>query len=272
MVYRYLTMAYTLLNKIFYDINKFDVDPQICEKFILSKTFVDNIKPLIQLDNIVEKKECIEPEKTKSELFMPKVNDRLFCCIYILSIGIGEFHMLGSRYKNAELSEKQKIMNFIQKNKIDIKATAQQNGIKMTNVKMQNVASELMTDKKTTWCTFWVLCFYYKINAIIIQKDIYMEFRTDSIYDTYVFERNDDLQITVDCTKLSNDKIVEIKKDKLHIDPFVEKILKGVSSYKIPELQSMMEILKIDCHQDKPKKQDLYNSIITYLVSMNIQN
>ena len=133
---------------------------------MLLKEYVDNIKPLIPVDDEIEKAEFVKEELKKSELFMPKVNDRLFCCIYILSIGIGEFHMLGNRYKNAELTEKQKIMDYIQKEKTNIKTSAVQNGVKMTNVKLQNVASELMTDRKTTWYTFWVLCFYYKINAI----------------------------------------------------------------------------------------------------------
>lgn len=265
-------MANTLLNQIFYDINKFDVEPQICEKFMLLKEYVDNIKPLIPVDDEIEKAEFVKEEVQKSELFMPKVNDRLFCCIYILSIGIGEFHMLGNRYKNAELTEKQKIMNYIQKEKTNIKTSAVQNGVKMTNVKLQNVASELMTDRKTTWYTFWVLCFYYKINAILVQKDIYMEFNTDSIYDTYHFEKNDDHQITVDCVKLSNDKIFQLKMNRLKVDPFLDKILKGISSYKTSDLQSMLETLNLNCNVDKPKKQDLYECVIKYLVSLNIQN
>jgi hypothetical protein len=266
-------MANTLLNQIFYDFNKFDIQPDEYEKYMLFQKYIANKKPLVPIDNEVEKEEIKkEEEKQLSELFMPKVNDKLFCCIYILSIGIGEFHMLGNRYKNAELSEKQKIMDFIQKNKTSIKNSAQNNEVKMTNVKMQNVASELMTDNKTTWVTFWVLCFYYKINVILVQKDIYMEFNTDSIYDTYLFERNDDLKITVDCVKLSFEKMNAIKHNRLKISPFVEKILKGVSSYKTPELQSMMEILKINCDEVKAKKQDLYNTIIKYLVSMKIQN
>lgn len=265
-------MANTLLNRVFYDINKFNVEPQICEKFMLLKEYVDNIKPLIPVDDEIEKAEFVKEEVQKSELFMPKVNDRLFCCIYILSIGIGEFHMLGNRYKNAELTEKQKIMDYIQKDKTNIKTSAVQNGVKMTNVKLQNVASELMTDRKTTWYTFWVLCFYYKINAILVQKDIYMEFNTDSIYDTYHFEKNDDHQITVDCVKLSNDKIFQLKMNRLKVDPFLDKILKGVSSYKTSDLQSMLETLKLNCNVDKPKKQDLYECVIKYLVSLNIQN
>jgi len=264
-------MANTLLNQIFYDINKFDVKPQICERFMLLQEYVDKIKPIEIIKNI-EPEQPIVQETTKHELFMPRVNDKLFCCIYILSIGLGEFQMLGSRYKNAELREKQNIMNFIQTNTTNIKTTAKQNGVKMTNVKMQNIASELMTDTKTTWNVFWLLCFYYKINAIIVQKDIYMEFTVDSIYDTYLFERNDDLQITVDFEKQSFEKINKIKQDRINIDPFAEKILKGVSSYKSSELQSILETLKLHCDTDKPKKQDLYDTIIKYLVSMNIQN
>ena len=218
-------MANTLLNQIFYDSNKFDVNPQLCERFMLLQEYVDKIKPEKIIETI-EPEQPIVQETTKHELFMPRVNDKLFCCIYILSIGLGEFQMLGSRYKNAELREKQAIMNFIHTNKTNIKTTAKQNGVKMTNVKMQNVESELMTDTKTTWNVFWVLCFYYKINAIIIQKDIYMEFTVDSIYDTYLFERNDDLQITVDFAKQSIDKINKIKQDRFNIDPFAEKILK----------------------------------------------
>ena len=264
-------MAKTLLNQIFYDINKFDVNPTLCERFMLLQEYVDKIKPVKIIENIEPEKQIIK-EAPKQELFMPRVNDKLFCCIYILFIGLGEFYMLGNRYKNAELQEKQNIMNFIQTNRKNIKATAQQNGVKMTNVKMQNISSELMTDTKTTWNVFWVLCFYYKINAIIVQNNIYMEFTVDSVYDTYLFERNDELRITVDCIKLSFEKINQIRQNRLKIDPFVEKILKGVSSYKTPELQSMLETLKLHCDVDKPKKQDLYNTIIKYLVSMNIQN
>jgi len=243
---------------------------------MLLQDYVNAIKPIDVIDKEEKeeesKKTIVIQEKPKQELFMPRVNDKLFCCIYIVSIGLGEFYMIGSRYKNAELREKQTIMNYMLKNKTNIKATAQQNGVKMTNIKLQNIQSELMTDTKTTWYTFWVLCFYYKLNAIIIHKDVYMEFNIDSIYDTYLFERNDDLQMTVDCINISNNKITQIKANRLRIDPFVEKILKGVSSYKITELQSIMEILKINCDVNKPKKNDLYDTVIKYLVSMNIQN
>jgi hypothetical protein len=268
-------MANSLLNQIFYNSNKFDIEPSICEKFMLLRDYVNAIKPIEEITNDIEErkeeKEVIK-ETSQPQLFIPKVNDKLFCSIYVLSIGYSEFRMIGNRYKNVELQEKQNIMLYIQKNKKHIKTTAQTNGVKLTNIKMQNIESELMTDTKTTWYTFWALCMYYKINALIVQNSVYMEFNVDSVYDTYLFERNDDFQMSVDFTKPTKTKLSEIKVKKLKIDPFIEKILRGVSSYKTPELIEMMTLLNLHCDTDKPKKNDYYDVIIKKLVSMHIQN
>lgn len=270
-------MANSLLNQIFYNSNKFDVEPSICEKFMLLQDYVQSIKPIERMKEVIiedekEEKNEVFKETSQPKLFIPKVTDKLFCSIYVLSIGYSEFRMIGNRYKNVELQEKQNIMLYIQKNKKHIKTTAQMNGIKLTNVKMQIIESELMTDTKTTWFTFWVLCMYYKINAIIVQNNVYMEFNVDSVYDTYLFERNDDFQIAVDFAKIEKTRIDEMVEKKLRLDPFIEKILKGVSSYKTPELLQMMQLLDLHCDTDKPKKNDYYDVIIKKLVSMHIQN
>ena len=139
---------------------------------------------------------------------------------------------------------------------------AKSNGVKITNIKMQIIESDLMVDSKTTWYSFWIMCFYYKINVILVQNNIYMEFKTDSVYDTYLVERDDDLHVTIDFTKISKQKEVEIKRNKLLIDPFVDKILRGVSYYKIPELEKMTEILHVVPEMEKPKKGDWYDIII----------
>ena len=40
--------AFTLLNQIFYNINKFDVDPKKCEEYMLLQDYVKDIKPVLQ--------------------------------------------------------------------------------------------------------------------------------------------------------------------------------------------------------------------------------
>ena len=99
-----------------------------------------------------------------------------------------------------------------------------------------------------------------------------MEFKTDSVHDTYLVERSDDLHITIDQTKITKQKELEIKTNKLLVDPFIEKILRGVSSYKIPDLEYMAHLLNVTPEMDKPKKGDWYDIVIKKLVSMRIQN
>ena len=39
-------MINTILNQIFYDINKFDVEPILFEQYMLSKDYIKTLKPI----------------------------------------------------------------------------------------------------------------------------------------------------------------------------------------------------------------------------------
>lgn len=265
--------AYTLLNQIFYNTNKFDVDPKQCEKYMLFQDYVNHVKPIIQtIHNIESIEEPIQPIPIVPKLFQSKKKDQLFWNMYVLEHGESEYFMIGNKFKNVELEEKKKIMDYVSKNSKHIKSQAQINGCKITNVKLKSIESELLMDNKTSWYGFWVMCAYYKKNVLIIQNKVYLEFIVDSVYDTYLMERNDEGYVTLDCVKLYSDKIHELKFNKLKIDPFQERILKGVSSYKIPELEHMAQILSVFPEKEKPKKNDYYDVIINKLVSMKLQN
>lgn len=274
-------MAYTLLNQIFYDANKFDVEPTILKKYMLLSDYVKrvepNIKKNIEVYDVEPKEEKKYNENIRNipvvnKIFTPKKEDKLFWCIFTLDIGESEYYMIGNKYKNVEMEEKKKILDYILKNKSTIKNKASTNGIKITNVKMQLIESELMVDKKTTWYAFWIMCMYYKVNVLMVQNNIYMRFHVDNDFKTYLFTRDDNFFISFDGNALNKTKIDEITNNKIEINPFNDKILKGVSTYKIPELEKMMEILHVLPEEDKPKKIDLYNCIILKLVSMKIQN
>jgi hypothetical protein len=269
-------MALTLLNQIFYNSNKFDVEPKLCEEYMLFQEYLKKVKPLSVIPKKVDEiEETVEMEVEKEilpALFTPKKQDKLFWALYVLHIGEAEYHMIGNRHKNAELEEKKKVLDYVLKNRGHIKSLAKTNGIKISNIKMQVVESDLMVDTKTTWYSFWVMCVYYKINVLLVQNNIHMEFKTDSVHDTYLVERSDDLHITIDQTKITKQKELEIKTNKLLVDPFIEKILRGVSSYKIPDLEYMAHLLNVTPEMDKPKKGDWYDIVIKKLVSMRIQN
>ena len=265
--------AYTLLNQIFYNANKFDVDPKQCEKYMLFQDYVNHVKPIIQtIQQFESTEEPIQPIPIVPKLFQSKKKDQLFWNMYVLEHGESEYFMIGNKFKNVELEEKKQIMDYVTKNSKHIKSQAQINGCKITNVKLKTIESELLMDNKTSWYGFWVMCAYYKKNILIIQNKICLEFMVDSVYDTYLMERNDEGYVTLDCVKLSSDKIHELKFNKLKIDPFQERILKGVSSYKIPELEHMAQTLSVFPEKEKPKKNDYYDVIINKLVSMKLQN
>ena len=288
-------MAYTLLNQIFYKHNKFDTqdDLQALEPYSLNVKFIQQYTRLIQSLSKVEsqpvelptiggptivspimfelpKVELPKVELPKHRNFSPRKDDTLFWSIYVLHHGEAEYTMIGGKYKNVELQEKQNIMVYIQKNRALIKSCAQTNGVKLSNVRIQETTAEIMVNKKTSWYVFHVMCMYYKINAIISQNEIYMKFMVDPEYDTYLFERNSDGHFSVDVVPMIKEQLMNIESTCLNIDPFLPKILKGVSTYKTTELEEMGKKLGVSPDIQKPKKNDWYDVIINKLVKMLI--
>ena len=78
-------MALTLLNQIFYNTNKFDVDPTLCGNFMYLDSYAKNIKPIVIMNSV---EPIVQTEKPKQEsyLFSPKKHDQLFWSIYVLFI------------------------------------------------------------------------------------------------------------------------------------------------------------------------------------------
>ena len=193
-------MACTLLNQIFYNHKKFDTPEDIhaWEPYMLNETYIQQYvpkiimnEPEIEIENIQTTPsthiiENIRPIM-KSVLFSPRKEDTLFWSIYVLHHGEAEYTMIGGKYKNAELQEKQNVLAYIQKSRNLIKSCAHTNGVKLSNVRIQETAAEMMINKKTSWYAFHVMCMYYKINAIIVQDELYMKFTVDPEHKTYMF-------------------------------------------------------------------------------------
>ena len=279
-------MACSLLNQIFYNHKKFDTPEDIhaWEPYMLNETYIQQYVPKIimnepEIETNIENVPAPPPvhniEKIplpKSVLFSPRKEDTLFWSIYVLHHGEAEYTMIGGKYKNAELQEKQNVLAYIQQNRNLIKSCAHTNGVKLSNVRIQETAAEMMINKKTSWYAFHVMCMFYKINAFIVQDELYMKFTVDPEHKTYMFERNQDGHISVDVVPMHSERVAEIENNLLHVDPFLPKLLKGVSTYKIPELEEMGRKLRVAPTVTKPKKNDWYDVIINKLVNMLIQN
>ena len=250
------------LNQIFYPHNKFDDCLKELEPWMLTE---DKIKAVVPHG---EEKESLIPTVKKSfptvqpkkHIFSPTKIDTLFWCAYTINKGEAEYEMIGNRYKNTEIDEKQKMIDFIKKNPDAIKSS-----FKITAVKMKEIMSELMMDTKTSWTAFLAMCVYYKFNAIVCYKKTYLDFFVKGAENTHLFHRDDSGHISVDTCELDEDEIKDIRNSKIHLGQNPEKPLKAVSHYKMEDLTEIAEKLGVTCGQNKWKKADWYDAIIKEL-------
>ena len=256
---------YSVLNQIFYPYKKFD-DPdmiQDLEKWMFVP-LVDLKSDLVELPIVEKKLEpvlTLEPEiKPKEQrAFTPKKQDTLFWCAYVVHHGEAEYWLIGNKYKNTELSEKQKVIEYIQKNKTAFKTAYP----KLTNVKIQEIMSELMLDKKTSLQTFMALCVFYKFHAIITCKNTYLEFAptlNNTDIPIFLFIRSDDGHFSFKPLETKGD-VDSIKSTHVPIESDPEKPLKAASNYKMEDLKQMAETLGIQVGE-KWKKADYYESLM----------
>jgi hypothetical protein len=200
------------------------------------------------------------PPKPKKQIFSPIKTDTLFWCAYTINKGEAEYEMIGNRYKNAEIDEKQKMIDFIKKNPDAIKSS-----FKITAVKMKEIMSELMMDTKTSWTAFLAMCVYYKFSAIICYKKTFLEFCVKGAEHTHLFHRDASGHISVDTNALDETEINDIRNARISLGQNPEKPLKAVSHYKMDDLAEIAEKLGVMCGQNKWKKADWYDAILKEL-------
>ena len=123
------------------------------------------------------------PPKIDNSNFFSKKQDTLFWAAYTVFHGEAGYWVIGNKYKNTEIAEKQKIIDSIRTTGFLKRAYT-----KISNVRIQEIMSELMLDKKTSWNTFMAICAFYKFRALVIRGKTYMEFspEVDNSMGTYL--------------------------------------------------------------------------------------
>jgi hypothetical protein len=254
--------VHSYLNQIFYKHNKFDDGAKISDLepwMLVSERLIYCAKPCVE---IPVTNECIN-KPIEVTPFTPIKQDSLFWCAYTVHHGEADYWVIGNKYKNAELTEKQKMVDYINSDTTRFKRRFP----KMSNVGIQEIAAELMVDKKTSWKTFFAMCAYYEFRAIVVYENTYLDFSpiSDASISTYLFHRTKEGHISVLTEPLTEERIAEIKTTHLCLDQNPEKPLKAVSNYKVDELIDLAERLGVDIKQgiyNKWKKADWYNSVI----------
>ena len=273
------------LNQIFYHYNKFDTQDDILlltpylfqpsassssSSSIInasssSSSAIINAPSIINASStpsIINAPNIINASSTSST--SSSIINSFFWCLYILHNGYASYLKIKQKYKNIELDERQKIMDYIKQHPYQIK----ESNIKITKIKMQEIMSDLLTSHILSISTYPILCIYYHISVYIIVQKIcfycgvsnnetktvileYMPLSNSSSSSSSSFYKIE--------TNITSKKIDMIKNKYVFLDSF-EKPFKGISNYKREELETMATKLEIK-YEKKMKKEELFTTI-----------
>lgn len=255
----------SFLNQIFYKNNKFDdnnIDQLNCwmlSKDDFTKTNVVETpkinvvetQPEVVID--IDKKPQMHNNKNK---FSPKKQDSLFWCAYAAHHGESAYWIIGNKYKNTEIEEKQAMIEYIKTNSAKIRG---ESNPKITQVRLQEIMSNLMMNKKTDWYTFHIMCMFYNIRVYVIFDKTFLDFNNSSSTSTFIFDYSKDGHISIN---YENDHILE---KLVKLEYMSDRPIKSITNYKLSELLEMADKLEIgepETGKTKPKKLDWYNAIV----------
>jgi len=210
-------------------------------------------------------------ESLRSTIFSPRKQDSLFWSMYIAKHGVNEFFEIGTKYMNKEIEEKSKIMEFMKVNRPLLKS------MKITSDSGQEIMGDLMTNKKTELTVVSAFALFYQARIWVVSEDsrTYFEFlphNSDDNTTVYVIHRTKQtgkghtekfgcVSYTVD-THVLEKTLIRIRDDMFRLESPTSH-MKGVSNYKITDLEKIIKVLGITCPSEikKWKKTEMYNAI-----------
>jgi hypothetical protein len=184
----------SVLYQTFYPYNKFDDIQTIpnLNKWMLSKdvlrtiTMAQNTVKPTTTSSLNEPMPAIiptpsapgkPPQCISAHFIVPDKMDTLFWCMYISHYGEQQYLAIGNKYGNAEIAEKQKIVEFLKSNKNVLKNINR----KITIGLYQEIMSDLMTNAKTSLLSLVAFSVYYKKNILLLNttNKTFLEYRYD---------------------------------------------------------------------------------------------
>ena len=261
----------SFINECIFNIKSFTDSNSIkqLEKYMLSN---ENRKQILSCCDEpikeIQKIEIKEQKPKNDNIISPRKEDGLFWCVFIAGKSYQEFLAIESKYKNKELDEKQKIIEFIKKTPSCMKSS----NMKLSNVAIQVIMSEIMINKKTTLLSFMAFCMFYKICILIVNDAnlTYLEYNPDTSNELpyYIINRTIDgfYNINIDTRA---EGIQKIRDTMIRLESY-EKPFKGISTYKVVDLEEFAEKLGLDLENTKWKKPDLFQKIYEMCLWKNI--
>ena len=230
--------------------------------------------------------------------FNSRKPDTLFWSIFIAHYGVREFTEIGSKYMNREIEEKMRVMEFIKKNRPRMKS------MKITAATGEEMMGDLLTNQSTSMLVLPALALFYETRLWIVSEETntYLEYlptsynrdfvqggetlqpknsggrRPDEFeivpgteinidYSTMIIYRatyNGRVSYTTETNEEPSNLIEKIQQTMIRIEN-VEHPFKGISTYKLVDLEEIANKLKVQIPAgEKWKKNDWYVAITRY--------
>ena len=245
------------------------------ESFLLyqnkpTETIVNTPPSIVELN--IEREEFNDKvvRKTKittNEIFFPRNEDTLFWCIFIYKFSKIEFLQIETKYKNKEIEEKMKIVDFL----TDL---TKLKSMKISKTGCQEIRGDLSCSSKTNLFALHALCAFYDICVYVVNNEnkTYIEYNNRNENDEIciIYKNGSLLNESPALSKYSIDlnitpsKIAKIQEEFFKFDSY-NKALKAISTYKVIDLEKLAT--KFPGIKDKKmKKNGLYEAICAQLI------
>jgi hypothetical protein len=226
-------------------------------------SFIPNIRKDDSFIPNIRKDDSFIPNIRKDDSFYPNKEDSLFWCLFIHKYKLAEFLDQKTKYKNRELDEKFKCVDYLKSNLNCLRI------MRITKKDTQEIMGDLVTNK-TTMFSLHGLCAFYNCNIIMVNKkdETFVEYTHDTAIDTCIIYKNNSLlkdeksyyRIDLDT---NDDKIREIREKYLKFESY-KKPLKSISMYKLLDLESLAN--KMNIETSGLKKKEIYDAIYTKIL------
>lgn len=234
------------MTNLFSGLSKFYLTNDNITTIYNNSFFCDNTNHF-QKKEITNKKPI--KKNTDNNLYI-KEKDKLFWYLFIFENGFDAYHLLGRNKYSKEMDEKVEYIKYLKNEK---------RLLKDLKLKFSEIQENILYSPMNI----------FSLLAITSIKKINLIYYTDSLY--YINNKYDKTPLIIyydkenkKYNKVNNIDETELKKNRLNIQ-YIQKPIKGLSSYKVADLEEMCKVLNINTMKNatkKLKKKEIYEKIV----------
>ena len=220
-----------------------------------------------QNENSQHKDHC-KNKDSDPEFFYINKNDQLFWCFYIIKNGYDNYEI---NKNNSFYLEKSIKINSIEK------LREKKELLKINKLKLNEIENELANEKLITIKGFIALLLINDLNVFYVGDSIFYKFISNNEKQNFIVKYNKQIKklgVSLNDNNDTNKYIKNITETKMELFDITKQI-KGISSYKLGDLQDICNKLKInikDNDNKNLKKTLLYETILIKLKEDSINN